>query len=174
MAKTTFAKLALKANTEIASFEENEQIVEVKQYLPIEDKMEMIARIINNSVDDNGYYNIGKVEMNLTLEIIFAYTNVTFTEKQKENLAKLYDVLYSSGFWNDVCACLPQVEFQWIRTVVYSTIDKIYEYKNSVYGVLDTISADYSNLNLNADIIREKLTAGENVEFLKDILTKLG
>lgn len=174
MAKVTYTKLALKANSEVATFEQNGQTIEVKQYLPIEEKMNMIANIINNSQTDNGYYNIGMIEMHMALEIIFNYTNVTFTEKQKENLTKLYDVVYSSEFYDDVMQCVPKSEVNWIRNTTYHMMDKIYEYKNSVYGILDGISQDYSNLDLDATTIQQKIANGENVSFLKEVLTKLG
>nr|DAP55714.1 MAG TPA: hypothetical protein [Caudoviricetes sp.] len=42
----------------------------------------MITRVLNNSVDENtGYYNHLKLDMNLGLEIIYAYSNISFTEK---------------------------------------------------------------------------------------------
>jgi hypothetical protein len=41
-------------------------------------------------------------------------------------------------------------------------------------GVLDNISRDYKNTELDIETIQEKLANGENVEFLKDVLAKLG
>ena len=54
---------------------------EVKKYLPIEEKMEMISNIINQSVDDNGFYNPMRIKIFTTLEVIYAYTNLNFTAK---------------------------------------------------------------------------------------------
>ena len=44
----------------------------------------------------------------------------------------------------------------------------------TVYGILDTVTADYSNLDLNASEIQSKLADPENMKLLKDVLTKLG
>ena len=41
-------------------------------------------------------------------------------------------------------------------------------------GILDTISTDYSNLNLDASEIQKKLSDPNNLTLLKDVLTKLG
>ena len=38
MAKVSFTKLGLKTNQEVKTIEWNEQIIEIKQYLPIEKK----------------------------------------------------------------------------------------------------------------------------------------
>ena len=58
MAKVSFAKLGLKVNNEVKTFEwlsgDEVTTVEVKQYLPIEEKLAVISNIINNSIDDNG------------------------------------------------------------------------------------------------------------------------
>jgi hypothetical protein len=41
-------------------------------------------------------------------------------------------------------------------------------------GILDSISADYNNLNLDATEIQKKIGDPENMALLKDVLTKLG
>ena len=45
MAKVTFNKLNLIKNTEIKNIYINENIIEVKQYLPVEEKLELIYYI---------------------------------------------------------------------------------------------------------------------------------
>ena len=52
MAKIGFTKLGLSINKEVKEIEWNGQKIEVKQYLPAEDKLELCSRIINESVDD--------------------------------------------------------------------------------------------------------------------------
>ena len=43
MVKVTFNKLNLTKNTEIKNIDINENIIEVKQYLPVEEKLELIS-----------------------------------------------------------------------------------------------------------------------------------
>ena len=95
MAKIAFSKLGLTKDKldEFQTVEFNDQTVEVKQYLPIAEKAELISRVLNNSVDDDaGYYNNLKLDMWLALEIVYAYSNINFTEKQKSDPMKLYDL----------------------------------------------------------------------------------
>ena len=47
-------------------------------------------------------------------------------------------------------------------------------YRNSIFGIIDTVSADYSNLNLDASNIQKTLADPSNMELLKQVLTKLG
>ena len=174
MAKIAFTKLGLKLNKEIKTIVWNDQEIEIKQYLPVNEKLEMIGRIINNSADDMKFYNIGKIEIFTALELIFTYTNINFTDKQKEDICKLYDLLVSSGLYAAVIAEIPKAEREWIEDVTMDTIESIYNYQNSVMGILDSVTQDYSNLNLNASEIQSKLADPENMELLKKVLTKLG
>ena len=84
MAKVSLTKLGLKVNQEIKTIEFNEQIIEIKQYLPVNDKLELISNVINLAHDENNFSNPVKVSVFTTLEIMYAYTNINFTEKQKE------------------------------------------------------------------------------------------
>ena len=174
MAKLAFTKLGLKVNDEIKTVEFNEQAVEVKQYLPVNEKLEVIADVLNNSADDNNFANPVKVDVYTAIAVLQAYTNISFTEKQKENVTKLYDIVVSTGFYNRVIEAIPHEEINSLNIAINDTIDAFYRYRNSVIGILENISTDYSNLNLDASAIQQKLADPENMELLRSILSKLG
>ena len=174
MAKIGFIKLGLKPNNEIQTIEFNEQTIEVKQYLPVEEKLELITKVLELSHDSKNFSNPVKVSVYTTLEIIEKYTNVNFTEKQKENPTKLYDLLVGNGFAAAVIKAIPEPEYDEILTGIKQTIKSVYKYQNSILGILDTVSQDYSNLNLDATEIQKKLADPNNMELLKGIMTKLG
>lgn len=134
----------------------------------------MISKIINQSSDENGYYNPMKVKIYTVLEVIYAYTNLNFTDKQKENIFKLYDQLISTGIFYDIKNTIPTEEWKEIEETITITIKNIYEYKNSVMGILDNVAEDYQNLDLDATNIQSKLADPNNLTFLKDVLTRLG
>ena len=174
MAKIGFTKLGLKPNNEIVNIKFNEQNIEVKQYLPVEEKLELITNVLELSHDSNNFSNPVKVSVYTTLETIEKYTNVNFTEKQKENPTKLYDLLIGNGFAAAVIKAIPEPEYNEILIGIKQTIKSVYKYQNSILGILDTISQDYSNLNLDATEIQKKLADPENMALLKNIMTKLG
>ena len=179
MAKVPFSKLEVKINgNDCQNFYHNskgeEVYYDVKQYLPLKEKLELVSRIINQSVDDNGFYNPMRVKMYMYLEVVYAYTNLSFTAKQKEDPFKLYDLLVSTGIFTDIVNCIREKDWSEIKECTWQTIENIYKYKNSVMGILDNISTDYSNLNLDASEIQKKLADPENMELLRDVLTKLG
>lgn len=179
MAKIAFSKLDLKVdNNETFITHVNnkgeEVIYEVKNYLPIKEKMDLVSRIINQSTDDNGFYNPMRVKLFTVLEIVYAYTNLTFTAKQKEDIFKLYDMIISSGLYDTIRSNISEKELKEIKKSVYETITNIYAYRNSVMGILENVSTDYSNLNLDATEIQSKLADPNNMALLKDVLGKLG
>ena len=174
MAKISLTKLGLKVSQDIKNIKFNEQIIEVKQYLPVNDKLELISNVINSAHDENNFSNPVKVSVFTTLEIMYAYTNINFTDKQKEDPTKLYDMLISSGLVAKVVNTIPEAEYNEVLRGVSDSIDAIYTYRNSVLGLLETISTDYSNMDLDANKIYGKFADQESMDLIKQVLTKLG
>lgn len=174
MAKIPFSKLGVKINNEVALLHWDGYEIEVKKYLPMSDKADMISKIINSSADDNGFYNPLQVKVFLTLETIYTYTNLTFTDKQKENILKLYDSVLSSGLFEKIIALIPEDEWKDLQNSVWHTISNLYEYKTSVLGILDAVKANYSDMNLSIEDIQSKLADPENFDLLKSVLDRLG
>ena len=174
MAKVSFTKLGLKKNEEVGILHINEQDIEVKQYLSINEKLELISSVINSAADENNFSNPVKENVFLTLEILYHYTNINFTDKQKEDPVKLYDLVVSSGLVNKVTDLIPEEELDEVINGVAQSVKAIYAYRNSVLGILESISQDYSALNLDATEIQQKLADPDNMALLKQVLTKLG
>ena len=172
--KPTFAKMGLKLNTNAVNISIGDQQIEVKQYLPINDKLILISNVINQAADENNFANPIKLDVFAALEIVFAYTNITFTDKQKEDLIKLYDILESNNVFNTVISAIPEAEYKSIVEGIDACAHAIYTYRNSVMGIIDSISGEYGALSLNASEIQEKLADENNLALLRNILTKLG
>lgn len=174
MAKVPFTKLGLKKKDDIAKITINDIEIEVKQYLPVEEKINIVMNVLNNSSSDNSFANPMQVEVFANLEIVFAYTNLSFTDKQKEDPAKLYDLLEQNDIFNAVIDAMDEREYSVLIDWISETINSYYTYNNSALGILSQISQDYSNLNLDATEIQDKIANPENLTLLKDVMTKLG
>ena len=174
MARIPFTKLKCKLNIEEIPVQIGEETIAVKQYLPIQEKLELIGKVVMAAHEqDENYSNPVKAGVYRDLEIMFAYTNISFTDKQKEDLPKLYDMLYSSGVIDEVLKNIPEDEYMKIVFGVRDSIEAIYKYQNSVLGILDTIKADYGNLDLDITKLSSKLTNTDNLDMIKSILTNL-
>lgn len=171
--KPTFAKMGLKINSDVKTIVIGEQEIEVKQYLPVNDKLILIGKVINAAADENNFSNPIKLDIFTCLEIVFAYTNISFTDKQKEDLVKLYDILESNHVFDQVIEVIPKSEYKQIIEGVQDCSDAIYTYKNSLMGILEMVGQDYSQLNFDAEAIREKMADPENLAVLKDVMAKM-
>ena len=174
MSKVSFANLKLKTIEDVKETDFNGATIEVKQYLPIEDKLDMIANIINQSADYNGYYNPARIYIFTILEMIDYYTNISLTEKQKADVFKTFDLFVNSGLSAAIFDKINPYEYNQIKSWVHELINSIYVYKNSVVGIMDTIKEDFNLMDLDASKIAQNLGNKENMELLKDILTQMG
>ena len=174
MAKVAFSKLALKKQEEVKLVKIGNFDIEVKQYLPVNEKLDLVARVLNGAHDENNFPNPIKIEVIGTLEIIMAYTNISFTEKQKEDVAKLYDLLDSNGVVNTIIAAIPEEEYNFVIDGIDDTIEAVYAYQNSMLGIIESVVEDYRGLNLDVADLSKKMADPENLALLKGIMTKLG
>ena len=96
--KVSYANMKLKVNTSVKTFDFCGQKVEVLQYLPAQDKYDLLMVTLQKSLE-NGAYNEFKLNLYFELNLVYMYTNISFTEKQREDEFKLYDTLKSNGFY---------------------------------------------------------------------------
>lgn len=175
MAKIAFSKLNIKkVNNEVKNIQFNDVEIEVKQYLPIQDKLTIIGNAINNAADGNRFVNPAKLDMYTTLEVLYAYADISFTEKQKEDSVKLYDLVISSGLIDEIYKAIPEQELNTIYTNVMRVAESMYAQMNSVYGIMENIAQDYANTSMEATDIQQKLADPNNLTLLKDVMSKLG
>ena len=174
MAKVPYSKLKCKTNEEIKTISFNDETIEVKQYLPVQDKLSLIGRVIELAHDqDHNYSNPVKADVFRDLEMVFNYTNISFTDKQKEDIPKLYDQLVSSGLMDAIMKAIPEEERSDISIGVYDSITSVYKYQNSILGILENIKADYSDINSIMDKLKNDINSPELAQFAENVLSKL-
>lgn len=174
MAKVSFTKLGLTKNSSVDTFNWGDQTIEVKQYLPVSEKMELISNVLNLSQDENNFINEARMSVFMDLEMVFRYTNINFTDKQKEDLGKLYDLLAGNDIFKEIFARIPGTEYEAISVWTHRIAENIYNYNNSAYGILNAIIRDKESLELDAEDIQKKITDPEALKTLKAVLDKLG
>ena len=149
-----------------------EKEIHVKQYLPVNDKLELISRVVS-ALSGNPYSFVNPIQLDVytTVEIIKAYTDIEFPEDSA--VWDLYDALEIESLADKIIAVIPKTEFDFIQSGVEETITAYYNYRNSILGILETVTQDYSNLNLEASEIQSKIADKDNLVLLKDIMTKM-
>lgn len=153
MAKVTFASLKLKVKDEVKKININDKEIEVKQYLPTTDKYDLIMISLQQS-KENGIYNDFKLDMFLHLNLIFMYTNLSFTNKQKEDLPGLFDILETNGVIEQILKEIPETEIKTVYSSLGEIKDSLMKYENSMVGVVNNLITSFpENAQAAADIV---------------------
>jgi hypothetical protein len=102
-----------------------------------------------------------------------AYTNINTTEKQKSEILKLFD-MFAGGLGEKILDAIPQEQIDFIVFNAKDILDSIYKHRNSALGIVESITADYSNLQLDATDLQSKIADPSNLALLKEVMSKLG
>lgn len=171
MAKLSFTKLGLKINNDIKLVQYNNNNIEIKQYLPIEEKMELITAVINSSIDENQFFNPVKIELYYFLEIIDRYTNITFTEKQYQDPCKLYNFFISNNMDKLILDNIDEHELIVLRESLNKCIMSYENYRQSMLGVMESMQQNYDVSQMDINNLTQDLK-GLDLSLLGDIVKK--
>ena len=137
----SYANMKLKPVTTTHKFEWNGNEIEVLDYLPIEDKYDLVMITLQKSLED-GYYNPIKIDEFFHLHLIYMYTNINFTDKQREDEHKLYDSLKSNGLIDAFIEQMNEFDYSELFNMLDDTKRELTEYKHSVSGIIQNIITD--------------------------------
>lgn len=138
MAKVSYANLKLKVDQRVETFDFGGQSIEVKQYLPIEDKYDLIMIALQKAEED-GVYNPVKIQLYFELYMVYMYSNISFTDKQKENETKLYDTLASNGIIASILELIPDEEYNELMSYMKELIQVKTTFNNSAAGFVNQL-----------------------------------
>ena len=141
MAKVSYANLKLKTKEEIKEFDFNGSKIEVLQYLPLQDKIDLIDITCQKAREDRLYSPI-KIDAYFHLHLIYLYTNLTFTEKQREDEYKLYDCLMSNGLIDNVLINMNKKEYESLLNLLNQKIEDELKYNTTAAAILNQLITD--------------------------------
>ena len=174
MVKVNLTKLNKIKSLDPIDIKIGEETISVIQYLPLEKKLTVMQNIIEQAGNnEEGFYNIVKLTVFYTIEMLRAYTNISFTEKQLEDPQKLYDIIVLNKIWDTIKQSIPEDEVNYIWENTCALAREITDYNHSALGILNLLSNDYDNLSLDTTDMANKLSNVDNLKMLREILTKL-
>jgi hypothetical protein len=138
MAKVSFASMKLKVNEAVNVIDLFGKEVEVKQYLPIEDK-NSLCEIALQAATGGTVFNSLLAEAYFNTYIIIEYTNINFTDNQKADVLKLYDILDSNGIIDTVIEAIPKEEYITLYESFTEMTKNINKYMTSAKAIADDI-----------------------------------
>ena len=153
MGKVSYANMKLKVKNEVKTFKFQNNDIEVIQYLSSEDKYSLINITLQKSLED-GFYNPLKLDVYFHLHLVYMYTDISFTEKQKEDEFKIFDTLKNNGFIDLMLENIPEDEYNYLLKIMEETIEKNEKYKNTVAGIMSKLIDDLpTNAQAAMDIV---------------------
>ena len=141
MAKISYANMKLKINTQVNTFEFCGQKVEVLKYLPAQDKYDLLMITLQKSYED-GIYNDFKLDLYFSLNLVYMYTNISFTEKQRQDELKLYDNLKSNGFFEKFYEAMNPDEYNELFNQLTEIRGSLVYYNNGINSLLEKFIVD--------------------------------
>lgn len=132
----------LKPKDEITTilFGDNNLEINVKKYLPISDKID-IVQIALQKAEEDGVYNQIKLDMYFHLNIIYLYTDIEISQEEREDEYMLYDILESNDIIDQVVAAIGN-DYRELKDYLIEMMNDSLNYKNTAAAVLTRIIQD--------------------------------
>lgn len=138
-----YSDLELKVNEETKSIKfKNGFVINVKQYLPISEKLSLIDIALQNSIHADGYYDPMILDFVFNTYVVFCYTDLEFTEEEKAEIGKTYDELLSSGLLSKILDTIPKTEYDELYNYLLEKQAAAVQYKGSLADAVQTFMND--------------------------------
>lgn len=147
------------------------EVIYVKQYIPLEQKMEIIQNVVNICAFDKVFLNAPQAKVVQEIEMIKFYTNIEFPDSSLSDVYSLYDNLVLSGLIDALFldALIPLTEQNFIIDNIYNILIETFKYNNSAQGIIRNIIASANENMLNINDLVEKVKDPAIGEFLKNL-----
>lgn len=169
MSKVSYASLKLSIDNTVKNFDYNGKQIEILNYLPIEDKYDLIMTTLQKSREGD-IYNTVKLDMYFHLHLIYLYTNLSFTDKQREDEMKIYDNLKSNHFIDIFLTEFPEEEYNELLFLMENEIKNEQTYNLSLVSMIKTLVNDLpKNAQAAMDMVNsfDKEKYQEVIDFAK-------
>ena len=163
--KVSYTNMKLKVNTQVNTFDFCGQKIDVLKYLPVKDKYDLLMITLQKATEQ-GAYNDFLVSMYFELNLVYMYTNISFTEKQREDEFKLYDTLKSNWFFEVFFKALNEDEYNELFMSLNALKEDLMKYRMSISSTLNNL---IDNLPKNAEAAA-KIVQNFNPEQYKQVV----
>lgn len=141
MAILNYKDLNLSKVNVFKTFKWGDKNIEILNYLPIESKYDVVMITLQRAYED-GIYNPIKLDMFYHLNLVYAYTNLVFTDEERENESKLYDEMVSSGFMNLFLENINPDEYAEMQEDIDNIIESSMKYRVSAAAIFNKFVDD--------------------------------
>ena len=148
-----FSELNLKQNNKVKTIKINNLEINVKQYLPMEDKINLVQIALQQSMQD-GIYNDGLLTAYFHVYIAMFYTDIEFTDEEKQDVLTLFNILDSTETMGLIIGAIPEKELTDLTDLLNNQQSITVTYKQSAaYLIGQFIDALPEQMNKVGEII---------------------
>jgi dTDP-D-glucose 4,6-dehydratase len=139
MATLQFADLGLTNKApQPKTIKYNETEIQVRQWLPIADKAAIIEVTLQEAREGNIYSPL-KLEMYFVLNMVYKYSDILFSQEDRDNADETFDKLNTSGLMSAILEAIPQTEKDYIYNFIIETKEVKERNNGSFLGALQSI-----------------------------------
>lgn len=172
-----FSELELQLNKkEVTKQAPNGKEFNIRTHISIDEKYDLVMTTLQQSLEPNGFYNEISMDKFFHLNLVFLYTDIEFSEEEREDTDKLYDLLDTNGIIDIVIETIGQ-EYKVNLDYLMKNEHKFTDFNHSVAGALMGV---VNSLPLQAEAAKEILDGfdptkyEEVMNFAKGIGMKVG
>ena len=140
--------------------------INIKKYLPINDKKDLVEITLQKAEQADGTYNEILIDVYFNLYLVYLYTDIVFTDEDREDEMKLYDELESSGILERILDKIPEEEYNVLMDYLKAMRKEISSYKHSAAAMVQKLIVD---LPKNAEAAA-KIVQNFNQEKYKEVI----
>ena len=141
-----FQDLNLQNNNEISTFTFRDisgvnHEVQVKHAIPITEVHDLIQVALQKSKEDD-IFNEVYLDVFFHLNIVYEYTNIQFSDEDREDEFKLYDLLEENDIFYKVIETMPEGAYQNLKGLLVAEMNRQLAYKNTAAAVIRSLIQD--------------------------------
>lgn len=130
-----YKDLGLKKKTELKEFNWEGNKIYISKYLPIESKYDIVMITLQEALEDK-IYNPIKLDMCFHVNLVLMYTDLVFTEEERQDMGKLYDEMKSTGFLDEFLKNIDEEEYKEMQEDIEDISKLLMGYNTSAAGIL--------------------------------------
>lgn len=130
METVNFSDLGLSIKDKTRKLTIGDKEIEVLQYLPTNEKNTLIQLVLQQS-EENGIYNELALTVYFYTYVVFFYTNLEFTDEQKQDVSSTFDILDSNDVITKVIQLIPEEEWMELKEFIQVQKNTNMVYKKS-------------------------------------------
>lgn len=115
--------------------------IEIKKYLPVSDKYDLIMIALQKAKVGNKYNSL-LLDVFFHLNLVYLYTNLEFSEEDREDELNIYDELWNSGFFEYFLSVLPETEYNFLFEALENILKEENAYNLSTAGLISSLIED--------------------------------